>query len=76
MNEGREGSIRKLMEDLEMKENSFFFFLANDTYESVSAINEGNGKLELLFCGELEMNFLDLIYPNLLLTQEQNKNSR
>jgi hypothetical protein len=75
MNEGREGSIRKLTEDLEMKENSFFF-LANDTYESVSAINEGNGKLELLFCDELEMNFLDLIYPNLLPMQEQNKNSR
>ncbi len=61
LNDGREGSVRKLMGNFQMNfmEWELFVVLANDVYENTSAINDGNGEKELLdyFFGDIEMSF-------------------
>ncbi len=81
LNEGREGSVRKLMGNFQMNfmEWEFFVVLANDVYENTSAINDGNGEqriIRLFFWWYRNEFFLDLTNSNLLSTQEQNKISR
>jgi hypothetical protein len=76
MNEGREGSLRKLMNGRISNRNSVFI-LANDVYENVSAINEANGKQEFIVLRRVRIfMILDVNNANLLSAQEQNKNPR
>jgi hypothetical protein len=76
MNEGREGSLRKLINGRISNRNSVFI-LANDVYENVSAINDANGKQEFIVLRQVRMfMILDVNNANLLSAQEQNKNPR
>jgi hypothetical protein len=77
MNEGREGSIRKLIQWEKFQIKIEGFVLANDVYENISAINEANGKRKFIIDRRVS-NFmiLDVAHGNLLPTHEQNKNSR